>query len=118
MTVTEQFWSYGFMAYVAENGGFVGLFLGYSLLQLEELINFCLQKFQSEPDKEELRNNSTVSSVFPADEAQIEKEVFDFVFDLGKPQYISDTKEVPTVDLEKTTRDIAHEKRKRKTKKK
>ena len=41
MTVTKQFWSYGFMAYIAENGGFVGLFLGYSLLKLEELIMFC-----------------------------------------------------------------------------
>ena len=40
MTVTEQFWSYGFLSYVAENGGFVGLFLGYSLLQLRDLIKF------------------------------------------------------------------------------
>ena len=118
MTVTEQFWSYGFMAYIAENGGFVGLFLGYSLLQLEELITFCSQKFQSEPDKEELRNNSAVSRVAPADEAQIEKEVFDFVFNLEKTEYISDTKEVPTVDLEKTARDISHKKRKRKNEKK
>ena len=79
MTVTEQFWSYGFMAYIAENGGFVGLFLGYSLLQLEELITFCSQKFQSE--KEEIRNKSAVSSS-PADQNQLEKEVFDLVFDL------------------------------------
>ena len=35
MVVTEQFWSYGFMSYIAETGGFVGLFLGFSLLQLE-----------------------------------------------------------------------------------
>ena len=41
MTVTKQFWSYGFEAYIAENGGFVGLFLGYSLLQLEDLVKFC-----------------------------------------------------------------------------
>ena len=40
MTVTEQFWSYGFLSYVAENGGFVGLFLGYSVLQLKDLISF------------------------------------------------------------------------------
>ena len=44
MTVTKQFWSYGFMAYIAENGGFVGLFLGYSLLKFEELIIFCFNK--------------------------------------------------------------------------
>merc|ERR1719225_2079623 len=74
MTVTEQFWSYGFMAYIAENGGFVGLFLGYSLLQLEELITFCSKKFQSE--KEEIRNNSAVSAS-SADQNQLEKEVFD-----------------------------------------
>ena len=91
MTVTEQFWSYGFMAYIAENGGFVGLFLGYSLLQLEELITFCFKKFQSEPpDKEELRSHSAVAT---ADEAEIEKEVFDYVF-----------------DLEKTVMDISHKK--------
>ena len=40
MAVTEQLYSYGFMAYVAECGGFVGLFLGFSLLQLEEIIMF------------------------------------------------------------------------------
>ena len=99
MDVTEQFWVYNFLAYVAENGGFVGLFLGYSLLQLEELIPFCFKKFQSEPpDKEELRSHSAVA---PADEAEIEKEVFDFVF-----------------DLEKTARDISHKKRKKRTEKK
>ena len=98
MTVTEQFWSYGFMAYIAENGGFVGLFLGYSLLQLEELITFCSKKFQSE--KEEIRNNSEVSPS-SVDQAQIEKEVFDLVF-----------------DLEKSAKDISHKKRKRKTEKK
>ena len=98
MTVTEQFWSYGFMAYIAENGGFVGLFLGYSLLQLEELITFCSKKFQSEPpDKEELRSHSPVAT---ADEAEIEKEVFDFVF-----------------DLEKTAMDISHKKGKEELKK-
>ena len=38
MTVSEQFFTYGFLTYVAENGGFVGLFLGYSVLQLREFI--------------------------------------------------------------------------------
>ena len=98
MTVTEQFWSYGFMAYIAENGGFVGLFLGYSLLQLEELITFCSKKFQSE--KEEIRNNSGVSPS-SVDQAQIEKEVFDLVF-----------------DLEKTAKDSSDKKRKRKSERK
>ena len=42
MVVTEQFWEYGFMAYVAENGGFVGLFLGWSILQTETVIVSCL----------------------------------------------------------------------------
>ena len=39
MTVSEQFFSYGFLSYIAENGGFVGLFLGYSVLQLRDLIH-------------------------------------------------------------------------------
>ena len=34
MFVTEQFWAYTFLAYIAECGGFVGLFLGYSVLQI------------------------------------------------------------------------------------
>ena len=42
MEVTEQYWVYGFMAYVAENGGFVGLFLGYSILQLNDIISYFL----------------------------------------------------------------------------
>ena len=40
MTVSEQFWAYGFLSYVAENGGFVGLFLGYSVLQLRDFIGY------------------------------------------------------------------------------
>ena len=42
MVVTEQLWVYSFLAYVAENGGFVGLFLGYSVLQLKDIINYFL----------------------------------------------------------------------------
>ena len=42
MVVTEQFWAYGFLTYIAENGGFVGLFLGYSVLQLKEFITYIV----------------------------------------------------------------------------
>ena len=49
MVVTEQFWEYGVMAYVAETGGFVGLFLGWSLLQLGDLVHFISKlKFSSD----------------------------------------------------------------------
>ena len=37
MHVSEQVWSYTFMAYIAENGGFVGLFLGLAVLHLEDV---------------------------------------------------------------------------------
>ena len=47
MVVTEQFWSYGFMSYIAETGGFVGLFTGFSLLQLEQVLQFCSTMFRS-----------------------------------------------------------------------
>ena len=40
MNVSEQFFAYEFLAYVAENGGFVGLFLGYSVLQLRDFIGY------------------------------------------------------------------------------
>ena len=43
MTVSEQYWSYGFMTYVAENGGFVGLFLGYSVLHVRDLMEFFVK---------------------------------------------------------------------------
>ena len=42
MTVTEQFWTYSFMSYIAENGGFVGLFLGYSVLSFSDFISSIL----------------------------------------------------------------------------
>ena len=44
MTVSEQYWSYDFMTYIAENGGFVGLFLGYSVLHLRDLIEYLVKK--------------------------------------------------------------------------
>ena len=44
MTVTEQFWSYTFLAYIAECGGFVGLFLGYSILQIGDVFKYISSK--------------------------------------------------------------------------
>ena len=44
MTVSEQFFAYGFLSYVAENGGFVGLFLGYSVLQMRDCISYIIDK--------------------------------------------------------------------------
>ena len=38
MHMSKQVWSYTFMAYIAENGGFVGLFLGLAVLHLEHVI--------------------------------------------------------------------------------
>ena len=81
MTVTEQFWSYDFMAYIAENGGFVGLFLGYSLLQLEELVTFLAKKVQPETE-ESVSEGNFRDTVSTATECEIEKEVFDLVFDI------------------------------------
>jgi hypothetical protein len=43
MVVTEQFWAYGFLTYIAETGGFVGLFLGYSALQLKDVFPYMFQ---------------------------------------------------------------------------
>ena len=47
MVVTEQFWQYGIMAYVAETGGWVGLFLGWSLMQAGDLIYFLSKQRMS-----------------------------------------------------------------------
>ena len=44
MVVTEQFWAYGFLAYIAEMGGFVGLFLGYSVLQLKGFLPYMFNR--------------------------------------------------------------------------
>ena len=45
MTVMEQFWAYTGMSYIAENGGFVGLFLGYSVLHLQDVVNGVINAF-------------------------------------------------------------------------
>ena len=44
MMVTEQNWAYGFMSFIAENGGFVGLFLGYSFLHIRDIINGMIKR--------------------------------------------------------------------------
>lgn len=44
MEVTEQFWAYTFVQYIAEIGGYVGLFLGYSLLQIGEVLQYIRSK--------------------------------------------------------------------------
>ena len=46
MNVDEQFWTYTFMSYIAENGGFVGLFLGYSVLSFSDFISSFLDNFK------------------------------------------------------------------------
>ena len=54
MRVTEQFWSYGILAFVAETGGFVGLFLGFSILDMRIVIElFCrkLSLYEKETKK-------------------------------------------------------------------
>ena len=40
ITVQEQYWSYPFLSYVADVGGYVGVFLGVSFFQLSNLILF------------------------------------------------------------------------------
>ena len=85
MIVTEQFWAYGFMSYIAETGGFVGLFLGCSLLQLELVLLYFSKYFHTkEQDKEEDvdmdMDNVTVDSHSKQDLFQ--KKAFDLVFNL------------------------------------
>ena len=44
MRVTEQFWAFTFLDFVAETGGFVGLFLGFSILDLRIVFELCCRK--------------------------------------------------------------------------
>ena len=46
MTVSKQYWSHEFMAYIAENGGFVGLFLGYSVLHFRDAVEHVYKKIK------------------------------------------------------------------------
>ena len=45
MDVTERFWSYGFVEWIAECGGFGGLFLGYSFSQIGDFIELVTGTF-------------------------------------------------------------------------
>ena len=54
MRITEQFWSYELLAFVAETGGFVGLFLGFSILDIRIVVElFCrkLSFYEKETQK-------------------------------------------------------------------
>ena len=46
MDVTERFWSYGFVEWIAECGGFGGLFLGYSFSQIGDFIELVTVTFK------------------------------------------------------------------------
>ena len=84
MIVTEQFWAYGFMSYIAETGGFVGLFLGYSLLQLELVVLYCSRHFPAtarDHKDEDNRDNVTVGVGLDQSKQDLfQKEAFDLVF--------------------------------------
>ena len=88
MIVTEQFWAYGFMSYIAETGGFVGLFLGCSLLQLELVLLYFSRYFQArEQHKEEdvdhnMHNVTVDNSVDHSKQDLFQKQAFDLVFNL------------------------------------
>ena len=40
-----NYYSYDSLSFIAEIGGYVGLFLGYSILQITELFSFLIRKF-------------------------------------------------------------------------
>ena len=84
MIVTEQFWAYGFMSYIAETGGFVGLFLGCSLLQLELVLLYFSKHFpttlQDNDDVDE--DNMDNVTVDQSKQDLFQKEAFDLVFNL------------------------------------
>ena len=86
MIVTEQFWAYGFMSYIAETGGFVGLFLGCSLLQLELVLLYFSNYFrageQEEDDGEEDKMDNVTVDNNVSKQDLFQKEAFDLVFNL------------------------------------
>ena len=55
-TISTDQYSYTWLNLVAELGGYVGLFLGYSVYQLTDLIDFFLQKNWIEGLKKAYRN--------------------------------------------------------------
>ena len=86
MIVTEQFWAYGFMSYIAETGGFVGLFLGCSLLQLELVLlyfsNYFRAREQDKEDGEEDKMDNVTVDNNVSKQDLFQKEAFDLVFNL------------------------------------
>ena len=77
MVVTEQFWSYGFMSYIAETGGFVGLFLGFSLLQLEEVLLYLAKLWKSGASENDEKKENIANTAKKPD-------AFDLVFNLKR----------------------------------
>ena len=84
MIVTEQFWAYGFMSYIAETGGFVGLFLGCSLLQLELVILYFSKFFQAKQRDNINDENIDDVTVDQSKQDLFQKEAFDLVFNLQR----------------------------------
>ena len=84
MIVTEQFWAYGFMSYIAETGGFVGLFLGCSLLQLELVLLYCSKHFPgNHRDFDDVDDvNMDHVTVDKSKQDLFQQEAFDLVFSL------------------------------------
>ena len=84
MIVTEQFWAYGFMSYIAETGGFVGLFLGCSLLQLELVLLYFSKFFQDRQRDNFDDDNIDNVTVDQSKQDLFQKEAFDLVFNLQR----------------------------------
>ena len=61
ITISNDQYSYTWLNLVAELGGYVGLFLGYSVYQLTDLIDFFLQKNWIEGLKKVYRNIKLMS---------------------------------------------------------
>ena len=86
MIVTEQFWAYGFMSYIAETGGFVGLFLGCSLLQLELVLLYCSKHFpvrhRDDGDVGDDNMDNVTVDVDQSKQDLFQQQAFDLVFNL------------------------------------
>ena len=44
MRVTQQVWSYKLLSFIAETGGFVGLFLGFTILDIRVVMELLIRK--------------------------------------------------------------------------
>lgn len=84
MVVTEQFWSYGFMSYIAETGGFVGLFLGFSLLQLEEVLLYLSKLLRSREEKDDDYDGKRDGKNQDVTVHSSKHDAFDLVFNLQR----------------------------------